>query len=287
MKRPVDGYELLDSGDGRKLERFGNCVLERPAAQAVWKPEKPDAVWAKADARFDRVEGNRWHGRTKLPEEWEADIEGIRFRLSSTDFGHLGVFPEQRPMWNWIRETCSKRKKASVLNLFAYSGGSTLAPAQGGASVCHVDASRGMTDWARDNARRNGLADAPIRWIVDDVPQFLAREIRRERSYDGIILDPPSFGRGAKGELFKIEERINPLLEQVRALLSRQPMFVLLSCHTPGFSAQVLENLLRQHLAGLGGTFDSGEMLLTGGRDVKPLPSGSFARWTLTAPPGP
>lgn len=274
-----DGYELIDSGEGRKLERFGRCVLERPAAQAVWMPEKPEAVWAEADARFDRKEGNRWHGRTRLPKEWEADIEGIRFRLSSTDFGHLGVFPEQRPMWKWLRERCAGRKGATVLNLFAYSGGSTLAPAQGGAAVCHVDASRGMTDWARDNARRNGLSDAPIRWIVDDVPQFLAREIKRGRSYDGIILDPPSFGRGAKGELFKIEERINPLLEQVRKLLSAKPMFVLLSCHTPGFSAQVLENLLGQHLRGLGGRVDSGEMLLEGTGGVRPLPSGSFARW--------
>lgn len=281
MKGNPNGYALLDSGDGRKLERFGDCVLERPAAQAVWKPESAESVWAKADARFDRTEGNRWHGRTRLPEEWEAEIEGIRFRLSSTDFGHLGVFPEQRPMWRWIREQCAKRKNASVLNLFAYSGGSTLAPAQGGAKVCHVDASKGMTDWARENARRNGLQDAPIRWIVDDVPQFLAREIKRGRSYDGIILDPPSFGRGAKGELFKIEERINPLLDQVRQLLSKSPMFVLLSCHTPGFSAQVLENLLSQHLSGLAGAVDSGEMLLTGGEGVKPLPSGSFARWTV------
>lgn len=277
-----NGYELLDSGEGRKLERFGSCVLERPAAQAVWKPEKPEAVWEHAHARFDRAEGNRWHGRTRLPVEWEAEIEGIRFRLSSTDFGHLGVFPEQRPMWKWIRETCSNRRNASVLNLFAYSGGSTLSPAQGGASVCHVDASKGMTEWARENARRNGLQDAPIRWIVDDVPQFLAREIKRGRSYDGIILDPPSFGRGAKGELFKIEERINPLLEQVRQLMSDRPLFVLLSCHTPGFSAQVLENLLEQHLRELGGAVDSGEMLLEGGKGVKPLPSGAFARWRIT-----
>jgi len=274
-----DGYELLDSGDGRKLERFGDKILERPSAQAVWKPDQPESFWQRADARFDRVEGNRWHGRTRLPEEWEAEIEGVRFRLSSTDFGHLGVFPEQRPMWSWIRSSCQQRPGASVLNLFAYSGGSTLAPAQGGAAVCHVDASRGMTDWARENARRNGLSDAPIRWIVDDVPQFLAREIKRGRRYEGIILDPPSFGRGAKGELFKIEERINPLLEQIRELLSDRPLFVLLSCHTPGFSARVLENLLDQHLQGKGGGLDSGEMLLAGAPGVRPLPSGSFARW--------
>ncbi len=274
-----DGYELLDSGEGRKLERFGDKILERPASQAVWKPDHPDSHWERADARFDREQGNRWHGRHRLPDEWEAEIEGITFRLSSTDFGHLGVFPEQRPMWKWMREICKTRKNPAVLNLFAYSGGATLAPAQGGASVCHVDASRGMTDWARENARRNRLADAPIRWIVDDVPVFLGREIRRGRQYDGIILDPPSFGRGAKGETFKIEERINPLLEQVRALLSDTPLFVLLSCHTPGFSPQVLKNLLEQHLRGVPGAVDCGEMLLTGARGARPLPSGNYARW--------
>jgi len=279
-----DGYELLDSGDGRKLERFGDLVLERPAAQAVWRPELPESVWQKADARFDREEGNRWHGRSKLPKEWEARIEGIRFRLSSTDFGHLGVFPEQRPMWRWMREDCRARVQAggpppAVLNLFAYSGGSTLAPAQGGAATCHVDASKGMTDWARDNARRNGLEAAPIRWIVDDVPIFLRREFQRGRRYDAIILDPPSFGRGAKGEVFKIEERILPLLEQIRDLLSEHPLFVLLSCHTPGFSPVVLQNLLEQHLGAKGGAVDCGEMLLTGAEAVRPLPSGTYARW--------
>lgn len=275
----MDGYELLDSGDGRKLERFGDKILERPASQAVWRPDQPESVWARAHARFDRAEGNRWHGRHRLPEAWDAHIGGIRFRLSSTDFGHLGVFPEQRPMWRWLRDTCAARPGLHILNLFAYSGGSTLAPAQSGARVCHVDASRGMTDWARDNARRNQLQDAPVRWIVDDVPAFLRREIKRGRRYNGIILDPPSFGRGAKGELFKIEERINPLLQQVRALLDPRPAFVLLSCHTPGFSPRVLQNLLEQHLGDLPGQHDAGEMLLTGAPGVRPLPSGNYARW--------
>jgi 23S rRNA (cytosine1962-C5)-methyltransferase len=275
----ADSSALLDSGDGRKLERFGGWILERPAAQAVWNPGLPEEEWQSAHARFDRTDGNRWHGRTRLPEEWETEIAGIRFRLSSTDFGHLGVFPEQRPMWSWLRESCRRVPGANVLNLFAYSGGSTLAPALGGASVCHLDASRGMTDWARENARRNGLEQAPIRWIVDDAMLFLKREAKRGRRYDGVILDPPTFGRGARGELFKIEERINPLLEQIRGILSPRPLFVLLSCHTPGFSAQVLSNLLEQHLEGLGGVCDAGEMLLTGGERVRPLPSGAYARW--------
>ncbi len=274
-----DGYELIDSGDGRKLERFGDLILERPAAQAAWRPQLSEEAWRNAHARFDREEGNRWHGRQLLPREWEAQIEGLRFRLSSTDFGHLGVFPEQRPMWRWLRDTCRARPGLRVLNLFAYSGGSTLAPAQGGAEVCHVDASKGMTEWARDNARRNRLDTAPIRWIVDDVSVFMAREIRRGKQYDGIILDPPSFGRGAKGEMFKIEEQINPLLDQVRALLSEKPAFLLLSGHTPGFTARVLHNLIEQTMQGMPGNIDSGEMQLDGTPGVRPLPSGAYARW--------
>ncbi len=275
----TNGYELIDSGDGRKLERFGDFVLERPAAQAAWRPRLPEGQWQqRAHARFDRVKGNHWHGRHRLPEEWECNIDGLRFRLSSTNFGHLGVFPEQRPMWRWLRESCSRRKGLRVMNLFAYSGGSSLAPAQGGASVCHVDASKGMVEWARDNARRNGLEEAPIRWIVDDVHAFLRREIKRGRQYDGIILDPPSFGRGAKGEAFKIEERINPLLDQLKQLLSDDPAFVLLSAHTPGFSAQVLANLLQQ-ITPRSGKLDCGEMLLEGASKVPPLPSGAYARW--------
>ncbi len=274
-----DGYELLDSGDGRKLERFGDLILERPSGQAVWEPSQKESYWAAANARFDREMGNRWHGRHHLPKEWMVDIEDIRFQLSSTDFGHLGVFPEQRPMWRWLRESCRKSPGAKVMNLFAYSGGSTLAPAQGKAQVCHVDASRGMTDWARNNARINGLQDAPIRWIVDDVPAFLAREQRRGQQYDGIILDPPSFGRGAKKEIFKIEEQINPMLDLIRKLLSPQPMFVLLTCHTNSFTPQVLANLLGHHLKGLKGEISCGEMLLEGAPGVSPLPSGSYARW--------
>ncbi|MGA0332997.1 MAG: class I SAM-dependent methyltransferase [Kiritimatiellia bacterium] len=278
MKR--DGYALLDSGDGRKLERFGEWILERPSSQAVWVPTQDERVWGQAHARFDREKGNRWHGRHRLPGKWKVEIEGIQFQLSSTDFGHLGVFPEQRPMWRWLRETCQRSPGAKVMNLFAYSGGSTLAPAQGKAQVCHVDASRGMTDWARENARLNGLEKAPIRWIVDDVPGFLARELRRGQQYDGIILDPPSFGRGAKKEIFKIEEQINPMLRDIRKLLSARPLFVLLSCHTNSFTPQVLANLLGDHLKGLKGKVECGEMLLEGEAGVHPLPSGSYARWS-------
>lgn len=278
-----DDYELIDSGDGRKLERFGDVKLVRPAGQVAWKQTLDEEIWRDISAGFDRKEGNRWHNRHNLPDQWNINVAGITFKLSSTDFGHLGIFPEQRPMWKWIRETVQKRKaqtgSASVLNLFAYSGGSTLAAAQGGAEVCHLDASKGMVEWARENAALNGLGNAPIRWIVDDAIGFLRREVKRGRRYDGIILDPPSFGRGKKGEVFKIQEALPELLTLCRDLLSDNPAFMLLSCHTPEYSPMILQNLLAQWLKDLGGTTDCGEMLLTGKPGVIPLPSGSFARW--------
>ena len=275
----MNGYELLDSGNGAKLERFGEVVLARPCAQAVWQPQRP-ARWKSADATFDREDGNRWHGRNRLPQEWVIDVDGTRFRLSGTDFGHLGIFPEQRAQWTWIRETVAAAgRPVRVLNLFAYSGGSTLAAARGGAEVCHLDASKGMVQWARANAALNGLENHPIRWIVDDAHKFLNREIRRGRRYDGIILDPPTYGRGGNGETYKIERDLTETLRLCRALLSDSPLFLLLSAHTPGHTPIVLGNVLNQALRGLGGTVTSGEMVLAGAPDVFPLPSGAYARW--------
>lgn len=280
-----DDYELLDSGHGRKLERFGAVTLDRPCAQAVWRPRLPASVWANATAFFEREGGNRWRGRERLPESWVLRIGELRLKLSATDFGHLGVFPEQRENWAWIERHLASASRASspppqALNLFAYSGAATLAAARAGAAVCHLDASRGMVAWARENAALNALSERPIRWIVDDCHKFLHREIRRGRRYDAIILDPPTFGRGQNGELYKIESDLAETLELCRKLLSEAPRFVLLSAHTPGFSPRVLDNLLRQTLAGLGGRLECGEMLLTGGPEVLPLPSGAWARWT-------
>ena len=275
----MNGYELLDSGNGAKLERFGEVVLARPCAQAVWQPQRP-ARWKDADATFDREEGNRWHGRSRLPKEWAIDVDGTRFRLSGTDFGHLGIFPEQRAQWAWIRETvAAAHRPLRVLNLFAYSGGSTLVAARAGAEVCHLDASKGMVQWARANAALNGLESHPIRWIVDDAHKFLNREVRRGRRYDGIILDPPTYGRGGNGETYKIERDLTETLRLCRALLSDAPRFLLLSAHTPGHTPVVLSNVLTQALRGLGGAVSAGEMLLTGAPDVFPLPSGAYARW--------
>jgi len=279
-----DEYELLDSGDGKKLERFGAYVLARPCSQAVWKPALPSGIWEKAQATFDRTEGNQWHNRGTLPSGWTVAVSGMVFKLSGTDFGHLGIFPEQRMQWEWIRRTVraageARRRTVQVLNLFAYSGGSTLAAALGGAEVCHLDASKGMVQWARDNAQLNGLQEHPIRWIVDDAHKFLCREARRERRYDAVILDPPTFGRGQNNEMYKIEKDLPETLRLCRSLLTPDPLFILLSAHTPGYSPVVLQNVLGQAAAGLGGTTSSGEMLLTGKPDVLPTPCGAYARW--------
>jgi len=276
-----DDYELIDSGDGRKLERFGKYVLARPCSQAMWRPMCAEADWSRADASFDREDGNRWHGRSNLPKEWQIETAGLRFKLGGTDFGHLGIFPEQRAQWRWIRETVTQTIQQSnnqtiprVLNLFAYSGGSTMAAALGGAETCHLDASKGMVEWARENARLNGLADHPIRWIVDDAHKFMRREIRRGRTYDAVILDPPTFGRGAGGEMYKIERDLKETLGLVRDLLSEKPLFVLFSSHTPGLSQIVAENILSQLFPHA--RLESGEMLLEG-KGLQ-CPSGIYCR---------
>ena len=278
-----DDYELLDSGDGRKLERFGKYVLARPCSQAMWRPRLSSADWGRADASFDREEGNRWHGRSNLPKEWQIKTAGVTFKLGGTDFGHLGIYPEQRAQWRWIREAVGRQTKDAgrairALNLFAYSGGSSMAAALGGAEVCHLDASKGMVDWARENARLNGLADSPIRWIVDDAHKFMKREVRRGRKYDAIVLDPPTFGRGAAGETYKIERDLKDTLSLVKALLSERPLFVLFSSHTPGLSQIVAENVLGQLFPDA--VCESGEMLL------EPAPSAPGGPRPLACPSG-
>ncbi|MEN8662414.1 MAG: class I SAM-dependent methyltransferase [Lentimonas sp.] len=278
----MNEYTLLDSGHGRKLERFGTITLDRPCAQAVWNPARPQ-IWKQADASFTRKDGLQWKGRDSLPDVWHARVNGIKMKLSTTDFGHLGVFPETREMWDWITKTLateapSRKEPLKFLNLFAYSGGATLAGAKGGAHCCHVDASKGMVQWARQNAELNNLTDHPIRWIVDDCNKFLQREIKRGNRYDGILLDPPSFGRGKGGELYKIEQALLDTLKLVKGVLSDRPSFVYLTSHTPGFSPIVLNNLLRQLIPG--GKVENGEMLLTGEAEAFPVPSGTWARWT-------
>jgi 23S rRNA (cytosine1962-C5)-methyltransferase len=265
-------YQLLDSGEGQKWERFGDYTILRPCPQAVWRFSQ--AV-RDIDATFIRDEGNKWTYRKKLPPSWNLWLEDVQLKIAPTDFGHLGVFPEHAALWNWMRSYISEGSK--VLNLFAYSGGATLAAAQAGAHVCHLDASKGMVDWARENGKLNGLEKTPIRWIVDDALKFLRREIRREVRYDGILLDPPTFGRGAQGEVFKIERDIIPLLELCRDLLSEKPRFIIISCHTPGFTPIVLSHLFEQIFRVRP---EAGEMLLESDGALS-IPCGTYVRAAL------
>ncbi|MBQ7176569.1 MAG: class I SAM-dependent methyltransferase [Victivallales bacterium] len=273
MTNTDDKYQLLDCGDGRKLERFGKYVLDRPCAQAVWRKSIPHSAWAAADAFFTREHNEGWRETRPLPREWKCTLGDVTMLLSKTDFGHVGVFPEHVFAWNWMKSHLTA-PHANVLNLFAYSGGASIAMAKAGCNVCHLDASKKMVDWAHRNAQANSLEDAPIRWIVDDVGKFLQRELRRGKCYDGIVLDPPSFGRGTNQEVFKIDNCLMELLENCGKLLSDNPMFIFLSCHTPGYTPTVLKNLLLQTLPK--GGIEAGELLIPG---PAPLPSGMYAGW--------
>jgi 23S rRNA (cytosine1962-C5)-methyltransferase len=265
-------YQLLDSGRGEKLEQFGKIILIRPAAQALWQPRLPESVWNQAHARFSREEKNQWELFKPLPETWEIELAGIRLLLKRTDFGHLGVFPEHARLWPSMYNF--PLKGAHILNLFGYSGASTLALAAKGAAVSHVDAAKGMVQWARENAYLNGLELAPIRWLVDDVRKYLARAARRQERYDAILLDPPSFGRGKSGEIFKIEHDLPTILQGCRDLLSEKPLFVLLSCHTPGYTPLAMQQVMREAFPK--GNIEAGEMLIEGSFH---LPTGTFAFW--------
>lgn len=278
----MTSYQLLDSGNGRKLERFDSHVLDRPCSQAVWRPEQPRAAWNQADATFTRETKDAfWTYRNRPDADWQVMIDGLRFGLRPTDFGHVGIFPEHRRAWKWLADSaeCCEPGELEVLNLFAYSGGATLAAARAGFKVCHLDASKKMVQWARENAALNGLQDAPIRWICEDVNKFLKREQRRGRRYAGIILDPPSFGRGTRHEIFKIDNNLRELLDDCRQLLVDDPRFVFLSCHTPGYTPIVLEHLLGQMLNRHEGRIETGEMTLTGEADARAVPSGGYGAW--------
>ncbi|MCI0382654.1 MAG: class I SAM-dependent methyltransferase [Chlamydiae bacterium] len=274
-------YLLLDSGNQQKLEKFGSYTLVRPCSSALWKPRLNPQLWSSADAHFTRKGENKWEWKaeTKLPNSWEIDFKNLRFKISPTDFGHLGLFPEHAKLWEWAAHLIQRVKKPiKILNLFAYTGGATLAFAKAGAEVCHLDASKAAVQWARENASLNHLEDAPIRWIIEDIGKFLKREIKREKKYDAIILDPPSFGRGAKGEIFKFERDIFAILQACRNLLSTQPLFFILSSHTLGVTPTVLSHLLTEAVFDLKGRIEANEMWIES-EIGKKIPSGCFVRW--------
>ena len=236
-------YEVIDTSEGEKLERWGKYSLIRPDPQVIWKTEKKHPLWKRADASYKRSRsgGGAWSDN-KLPETWNISYRDLTFQIKPMGFKHTGLFPEQAANWDWFRELIEGAKRPiSVLNLFAYTGGATVAAAKAGASVCHVDASRGMVAAAKENARLSGLADAPIRYIVDDCKKFIEREIRRGRKYDGIIMDPPSYGRGPTGEVWKIEESIDDFVALTAGVLSDNPLFFLLNSYTTGLSASTMK----------------------------------------------
>jgi 23S rRNA (cytosine1962-C5)-methyltransferase len=279
-------YALLDTGGGLKLERWGDVVLVRPDPQVIWPQH--GAAWNEWDGYYHRSEtgGGQWEFRRPLPESWTIRYGALRFKIRPTDFKHTGLFPEQAANWDWcsekIRAARAADREISVLNLFGYSGAATVACAAAGASVCHVDASKGMIQWCRDNAALSGLADAAIRTIADDCLKFVSRETRRGRRYDAIILDPPAYGRGAAGEVWKLEVHLWKLLVECRALLSERPLFFLINSYTSKLSPLALGNLLSELLPATSGALSVGELGLPSQRDGKILPCGVFGRWEAT-----
>lgn len=274
-------YRLLDCGDGRRLERWGSLTLVRPDPQAVWHPADQQG-WDKADAVYHRASsgGGKWEIRS-LPESWTVRYDDLTFCVKPMSFKHTGVFPEQAANWDFIRRQLKCRKNAQILNLFAYTGGATLAAAAGGANVCHVDAARGMVTWAKENARLSGLDRAPVRFIVDDCMKFIRREQARGRRYDGIVMDPPSYGRGPSGEIWKFEDQISELIAAAESLLSDDPLFFVISSYTAGVSPSVPAYILGDTIARrFGGTVETGELGLRCERTGLLLPCGSTTRWT-------
>ena len=283
-------YELLDSGNGEKLERYGPYILRRPDPEALWEKSKDSSLWEKADLKFIR-NGNKtkWITKDNTPKSWNIEYGGFNFSIRPTSFKHTGLFPEQLPNWQWMEKIITdyrllitnekQDKKISVLNLFAYTGGATLACAKAGAEVCHVDGSKTAVEWARMNAKLSDLSDAPIRWIVEDVILFLKREIKRGHRYDAIIMDPPSFGHGPKDELWKIEENFLELMKLCKDVLSSDPLFILINGYTAGYSSIVYENNLKDMMKDYKGEIEIGELVIEQNNSDRLLPCGIFARW--------
>lgn len=278
-------YRLIDAGGGEKLEYWGKYLLRRPDPLAIWDVRDKNAPWDSADAVYHRSKsgGGSWEFKTKnLAPRWTVGYKGLTFNIKPMGFKHTGLFPEQAVNWDWFGDMISKQnRRVRVLNLFAYTGGATVSAIASGAEVVHVDASKGMVGWAKENVQSSGLADAPVRFIVDDVKKFVAREIRRGREYEAVIMDPPSYGRGPGGELWKIEDELYPLICDCITLLSKKPLFFLINAYTTGLSAQVLENSLKLSLeAKFGGKVIADEIGIP--MESKPsmvLPCGISCRW--------
>jgi len=276
-------YKILDMADGQKLERWGNVVLSRPDPQIVWKQKCFPNKWKEINATYHRSKtgGGAWEYKKKVPEKWQIKYKELTFNIKPMGFKHTGLFPEQAVNWDWMINKIQKEKRTiKVLNLFAYTGGATVACSYAGAEVCHVDSSKGMVAWAKENIASSGLENRPVRYIIDDVVKFVNREIRRGNKYDAIIMDPPSYGRGANGEVWQFENNIFDLVELCTNVLSDEPLFFLINSYTTGISSKVLENILNLTVGKkYKGNVQSGEIGLPMEESKLVLPCGIYGRW--------
>ena len=276
-------YEVLDTGGGEKLERWGDYVLRRPDPQAIWPVTGSEKIWASADAHYHRSSsgGGSWEYKRTIPEKWTISYGKLSFYIEPTGFKHTGLFPEQAVNWNWMMEKIkSRQSKSSVLNLFGYTGGATVAAAYAGAEVCHVDASKGMVTRAKENLVLSGLHSNPVRFIMDDALKFVGREKRREKYYDAIIMDPPSYGRGPNGELWKIENELFGLIKSCMEILTPNPLFFLVNSYTTGLSPTVIKNMIALSVGRkFGGSLSAEEVGLPVKSSGLVLPCGASGRW--------
>ncbi|MCI8345072.1 MAG: SAM-dependent methyltransferase [Clostridia bacterium] len=276
-------YEIIDMADGEKLEKWKDIILVRPDPQIIWKEKSFPKKWNEAMARYNRSNtgGGNWQYKKKVPASWQVNYKNLTFNIKPMGFKHTGLFPEQAANWDWMIEKIKNAKRPiKVLNLFAYTGGATVACSYAGAEVCHVDSSKGMVAWAKENIASSNLQNRPVRYIVDDVVKFVNREIRRGKKYDAIIMDPPSYGRGANGEVWKFEENICDLVELCSNVLSEKPLFFLINSYTTGISSTVLENILNLNITKkYGGKVENGEIGLPMTNSKLILPCGIFGRW--------
>ncbi len=274
-------YTILDTGDGMKLERWGKYTLSRPDPQVIWEKQRPE-LWRRVDAQYSRSNsgGGHWNFNKELPEKWVFHFQNLNYYVRPTGFKHTGLFPEQSANWEFMMQKLSGKREANILNLFAYTGGATIACASMGARVTHVDAAKSMVAWAKENAAVSGLANAPIRYIVDDCLKFVLREQRRGRKYDGILMDPPSYGRGADGQVWKCEDDLFNLVKETSKLLSDDPLFFMISSYTTGLSSIVIENMIDICVKrNYGGKTEAGDLAIPVKEQGIFLPCGNTARW--------
>ncbi len=274
-------YEIIDMANGEKLERWGNITLIRPDPQIIWKKKSFENKWKDANARYKRSQsgGGGWDYKKKLPESWQIKYKNLTFNIKPMGFKHTGLFPEQAVNWDWmINKIKNEKRQINVLNLFAYTGGATVACLSAGASVCHVDSSKGMVAWAKENVESSKLSDRKVRFIIDDVVKFVQREIRRGNKYDAIIMDPPSYGRGKNGEVWQFEDNISDLVELCMQVLSDNPLFFLINSYTTGTSSEVLANILKLNIKKKG-SISAGEIGIPMSNSNLVLPCGIYGRW--------